>query len=247
MSWLYATAFSHANRTLTGEQSTALKKLRNLEGYTSAPAYLYSTPMKSLPTLLNTDFLFKSPDSGPSKTAAPPSASVVPAATAAGFVLKSPSVADGGSLPKEFTGDGASATLPLEWNGAPAGTQSFAVIMHHVDPEGKTKWYWTLYNIPSGTRGLPKNVAGVGTLGNNSVNGRVGYAPPHSKGPGAKTYVYTLYALSATLTPGVPPEQVTRDVLLSAMKGHVLATAEMKVVYTRQTDATGPEESPKQK
>lgn len=103
-----------------------------------------------------------------------------------GFALRSSVVADGGALPAEFTGDGASATPPLEWSGAPAGTRSYALIMHHVDPAGEIKWYWTLYNIPPHVRSLSKNVQDIGVLGNNSVNRRVGDAPPHSKGPGAK-------------------------------------------------------------
>jgi phosphatidylethanolamine-binding protein (PEBP) family uncharacterized protein len=70
-------------------------------------------------------------------------------------------------------------------------------------------------------------------MGNNSVTRRAGYAPPHSKGPGAKTYVLTLYALSAPLQISTPPEQTNRNVLLAAMKDRVLATAELKVVYTR--------------
>ncbi|MBM4083549.1 MAG: hypothetical protein FJ272_02070, partial [Planctomycetes bacterium] len=149
------------------------------------------------------------------------------------FVLRSSEVADGGTLPVEFTGDGASATLPLEWNGAPAGTKSYALIMHHEAPD-QTKWYWILYNIPSTVQSLPKNVRGVGTLGTNSVNGRTEYAPPHSKGPGAKTYIYTLYALSAPPQLAVPPSQVSRDVLLAAMKDRILGSAELQVVYTRQ-------------
>ena len=48
----------------------------------------------------------------------------------------------------DYTGDGSRSTLPLEWAGAPSGTKDYALIMHHVDPEGKTKWYWILYNIP---------------------------------------------------------------------------------------------------
>ena len=104
---------------------------------------------------------------------------------ASGFILTSPAAEDGGQLPVEYTGDGESATPPLEWSGAPAGTKSFALIMHHIAPD-KTKWYWIIYNIPAKVKSLPKNVKGVGTLGSNSVNGRVGYAPPHSKGPGPK-------------------------------------------------------------
>lgn len=150
------------------------------------------------------------------------------------FVLRSPVVKDGGTLPTEFTGDGASATLPLEWSGAPEGTKSFALIMHHIAPD-QTKWYWILYNIPADVKSLPKNVKGVGTLGNNSVNERTEYAPPHSKGPGAKTYVYTVYALSAPPALTVPPERVNRDVLLAAMKDRTLATADLSVTYTRDT------------
>jgi len=149
------------------------------------------------------------------------------------FVLRSPAVADGGQFPKDYTGDGAGATLPLEWVGAPEAARSYAVIMHHVDPEGKTKWYWTVYNIPADTRGLPRDVRGVCILGNNSVNGRLAYAPPHSKGPGPKTYVYTVYALSAPPRITVPPGNVSRDVLLDGMKGLILGRAELRVVYTR--------------
>ncbi len=161
------------------------------------------------------------------------------------FVLSSPQVKAGGTLPVEFTGDGDSATLPLEWTGAPAETKSYAIIMHHEAPD-MTKWYWTLYNIPAEVHSLPRNVQGVGTLGNNSVNRRREYAPPHSKGPGAKTYIYTVYALSAVPQITVPPADVNREVLLAAMMDKILATAELSVVYTRPGDGTGPEDRPNQ-
>ena len=149
------------------------------------------------------------------------------------FILRSPVVANGGALPVEFTGDGAGATPPLEWTGAPAGTKSFAVIMHHSPGPGDTKWYWTLYNIPANIQGLPKDVHGVGTLGSNSVNRRPGYAPPHSKGPGAKTYILTAYALSAPVQISATPTEVNRDALLVAMKDLILDSAELKVTYDR--------------
>lgn len=151
------------------------------------------------------------------------------------FTLTSLAVVDGGNLPVEFTGDGASATLPLAWSHVPAGTKSFTLVMHHIAPD-MTKWYWILYNIPANVECLPKNVHGIGTPGSNSVNHQAAYAPPHSKGPGAKTYILTLYALDATLTWKEPPAEVTRDIVLDAMKGHVLGSATLSVVYTRGTD-----------
>ena len=236
MSWMYATAFAKVNRTLTAEQRAAFKKLRNLDGYTSAPAYLYSQPLQTLPKIQDTDFFFRVPNSA---QIAPTSIAVPSPQSQAGFLLKSPDVTNGGTLPKEFTGDGASATLPLEWSGAPAGTRSYAVVMHHIPGPGDVKWYWLLYNIPNDTMRLPKNVKGVGTLGNNSVNGRTEYAPPHSKGPGAKTYIYTVYALSAPVKLDVPPSEVSRDVLLSAMKDLILGSAALSVVYTRSPAPDG--------
>jgi len=36
-----------------------------------------------------------------------------------GFTLRSPAIARDGVLPMDYTGDGTSATLPLEWSGVP--------------------------------------------------------------------------------------------------------------------------------
>lgn len=173
---------------------------------------------------------------GPSAPVAPvaPIAPPSKAANAAGgtFKLTSPEVIDGGVLPSDYTGDGSGATLPLAWSGAPAGTQAYVLIMHHLDPAGVAKWYWTLYDIPAAVRSLPKNVSGIGKVG-TGFRGKVGYEPPHSRGPGAKTYIFTLYALSSPLRLSQAPGEVNRSVLLDAMKGKVLAMADLNVSYTR--------------
>jgi len=61
MSYYYATAFAAVNRTLTPEQRKALVKLRNLDGYTSAPAYIYSDPVREAVKLPDTDLFFFPP------------------------------------------------------------------------------------------------------------------------------------------------------------------------------------------
>jgi formylglycine-generating enzyme required for sulfatase activity/phosphatidylethanolamine-binding protein (PEBP) family uncharacterized protein len=162
----------------------------------------------------------------------------------ASFVLRSPEIKEDGKLPKEFTGDGAGISPPLEWSGAPAGTKCYALIVHHIAPD-MTKWYWVLYNIPANVTKLPTNSQDIGTAGNNSVNRNPGYAPPKSKGPGAKTYTYTLYALSAAPKIIAAPEDVNREVLLRAMKDSILATAMMNVTYARE-GLTGNDERPPQ-
>jgi phosphatidylethanolamine-binding protein (PEBP) family uncharacterized protein len=236
ISYFYAKAFADVGRTLSADQKKTLLKLRNLDAkYTPKGAYLYSAPI-DMPEIPNTDFLFAKP--AQSQPASAPTAK----AERSSFRLTSPEVVDGGQLPKDYTGDGSAATLPLEWTGAPQGTKSFALIMHHVAPD-QIKWYWVLYNIPDTTTKLPKNVRGVGTLGNNSVNDKTEYAPPHSKGPGLKTYVYTIYALSSPVKLDVMPAEVSRDVLLAAMKDKILASAELHAVYSRDVQADPLEKS----
>jgi hypothetical protein len=65
MSWIYATAFAKVGRTMTADQRAACIKLRNLAGYQSAPAYLYSNPLPKLPKLPSSDFLFTAPSQAP--------------------------------------------------------------------------------------------------------------------------------------------------------------------------------------
>ncbi len=178
---------------------------------------------------------------GCSGSAATPSSTILDTttdnATVAGnsnFVLRSPEATDGGTLPVECSCDGDNSTLPLEWSGEPAGTQSFALVMYTVPAPGESHWYWVLYDIPSAVHTLARNGRGIGTLGNNSVNGRTEYAPPCSKGPGPKLYSFTLYALSAWPTLVVPPAQVSRDVLLQGIQDVTLASASLNLYYARQ-------------
>jgi phosphatidylethanolamine-binding protein (PEBP) family uncharacterized protein len=151
--------------------------------------------------------------------------------------LTSPAVKDGEKLPVEYTGDGASASPPLAWTGVPRGTQSLVLIMHHLDPEGKTKIYWLMYDIDPKTTSVAKNATDFGKMGMSTVHNRIEYAPPHSQGPGEKKYVLTLFALSAKpdLTKAESP--VTVEPVLAAMKGKILAAADLNVIYTRPAGA----------
>ena len=155
-----------------------------------------------------------------------------PDAQASKFTLSSSAIGKDNVLPPEFTGDGAGISPPLKWTKGPAGTKSYAVIMHHIDREGLVKWYWTLWDIPPSVTELPKNSKKIGTLGTNEMNRDLAYAPPHSKGPGTRTYVITVYALLAVPKLDVPAWRVNRAVLLTAMKGLILDQAELKVTHT---------------
>jgi phosphatidylethanolamine-binding protein (PEBP) family uncharacterized protein len=158
------------------------------------------------------------------------------------FKLTSPAVKDGEKLPVAFTGDGDSASPPLAWTGVPKGTQSLVLIMHHLDPEGKTKIYWLMYDIDPKVTSVAKNATDFGKMGMSTVHDRVEYAPPHSKGPGEKKYVLTLFALSAKPDLSKAESPVTVEPVLAAMKGKILAAADLNVLYTRPSGAGDTEE-----
>ena len=165
-------------------------------------------------------------------------AAAKPSEKNAAFKLTSPAVKDGEKLPVEYTGDGESASPPLAWTGMPRGTQSLVLIMHHLDPEGKTKIYWLMYDIDPQKTSVAKNATDFGKMGVSTVHHRVEYAPPHSKGPGEKKYVLTLFALSAKPDLSKAENPLTVEPLLAAMKGKILGAADLTVIYTRPAGAS---------
>lgn len=169
--------------------------------------------------------------------AAKPSPNPAPA-----FTLTSPVVKEGAALPVEFTGDGPGASPPLAWSNVPRGTASLALVMHHLDPEGKTKVYWLMVDIDPKTTAVAKNATDFGRMGLSTVHERVEYAPPHSKGPGLKKYVLTLFALSAKPNLADATQPVTLEALLPAIKGKILGAADLTVTYSRPAGAADEED-----
>lgn len=147
------------------------------------------------------------------------------------LTVTSPAFEPGGSIPVEFTGDGASASPPIEWKDAPKGTKSFAVNVWHIPGPGDIKSYWVVYNIPANATKLAKNDKSTGTIGINDKNRRE-YDPMKSKGPGVKQYHITVYALSAELK--LTPDKANRANLLEAIKGITLAEGTLDFQYERK-------------
>lgn len=143
---------------------------------------------------------------------------------------------DQGTIPKQYTADGQDVSPPLSWPGVPEGTESLALICDDPDAPVGTWVHWVIWNIPSNETGLKEGIsARERELSNGAVQGtndfrKIGYggpAPP--RGP-AHRYFFKLYALdtSLDLAPGAK-----KDELEKAMKGHVLAEAELVGRYGR--------------
>ena len=126
------------------------------------------------------------------------------------FSLESPQIAPDGTIGKAHvfngfgcTGDNLSPALT--WRDPPAGTQSFALMVHDPDAPtgGSGWWHWVMIDIPAGVDALP---AGAGAADGSKLApgarqiitdfgspGWGGPCPPVGHPP--HRYVFTLYAL----------------------------------------------------
>jgi Raf kinase inhibitor-like YbhB/YbcL family protein len=165
-------------------------------------------------------------------------ASVYAAQTAAPFVLSSPSFKEGGKLPDSTVLNGLDCHGPnvspaLVWSGAPAGTNSFVIVLDDFEARGGDGFiHWAAYNIPASAAGLPENagasepdIAGGGRHAYNDFLKRSYGGPCPPEGPSHK-YRFTVYALDlpAIDDAGTP---MTWRKLRFIIRGHVLGQASL--------------------
>lgn len=154
---------------------------------------------------------------------------------AAQFILDSDAFPPDGPIPAEFTCDGENVSPALSWNGAPAATQSFALILDDPDAPVGVFTHWLAYNLPGFTEALPLGAGnaevppGGGAHGVNSF-GTIGYGGPCPPQGESHRYQFTLYALGAELD---LEAGASKDDLLTAMEGHVLGQAGLTGTYAR--------------
>ena len=74
---------------------------------------------------------------------------------------------------------------------------------------------------------------GVGVAGLASDGPNLAYSAPCSQGPGAKSYTFTVYALSAKPSLPTQANQVTGAVLAAAIADRTLGSSALTVTYTR--------------
>jgi Raf kinase inhibitor-like YbhB/YbcL family protein len=124
------------------------------------------------------------------------------------FTLSSPDIAEGKTIAaaqvfNQFGCTGGNISPALAWSNAPAGTQSFALLMHDPDaPTGSGWWHWVVYNIPAGAASLPagagdprKNLMPAGAVQGRTDYGSVGYGGPCPPPGKPHRYYLRLYAL----------------------------------------------------
>ena len=150
------------------------------------------------------------------------------------LTISSSAFANGGMIPSQYTCDGANISPPVQWSGLPAAAKTFAIIVDDPDAPAKTWVHWVVYDLPANTTQLTENIAQGKTLGSGGKQGtsdfkKIGYGGPCPPG-GTHRYFFKLYALDieTSLPPGA-----TKDELLKAIEGHVVAQGELVGKYKR--------------
>ena len=146
--------------------------------------------------------------------------------------LTSSSFADGAVIPDKYTQASTAPVSPaLAWTNAPAGTQSFALIVDDPDTALQRSTnevlHWAAFNIPASATSLPEGVPNESTLPDGTIQPlntgkKNGFMGPGARGNVYHHYTFQLYALDTKLSLG---PDATRAQIMSAMDGHVLAKA----------------------
>jgi len=153
------------------------------------------------------------------------------------LTLESSAFRANAEIPRKYTCEGNDVSPPLAWSGAPDSAKSFALIIDDPDapdPKApKTVWvHWVVYNLPSSTHGLTEGESRKMPPG--ARNGKNDWQRTVYGGPcpptGRHRYFHKLYALDVELPDLHEP---TKAQLESAMKGHILAQAELVGTYQK--------------
>ena len=171
----------------------------------------------------------------------------LPAATEgamAKFTLTSTDFTEGTTLANaqvfnEFGCKGGNVSPALAWSGAPAGTQSFALLMHDPDaPTGSGWWHWIVYNIPPGTSALAagagdpkKGQMPAGAVQGRNDYGSAGYGGPCPPPGSPHHYNFTLYALKVAKLE--VPQGASAALIGFNARAHALGEARLTGMYGR--------------
>ncbi|MGB9619287.1 MAG: YbhB/YbcL family Raf kinase inhibitor-like protein, partial [Armatimonadota bacterium] len=114
-------------------------------------------------------------------------------------------------------------------------TKTLALICDDPDAPHRTWVHWVLFNLPARVTRLPENVPPLPKLPSGALQGRndfgkIGYGGP-APPSGTHRYFFKVYAVDTVLSlePGA-----TKDRLLKAMDGHILAQGELVGRYSRR-------------
>ena len=145
--------------------------------------------------------------------------------------------AAGSAIPREQSEYGLGISPAISWSAVP-GAASYAIVMEDPDGSARPVVHWVAWNVPAGTTRLPAGLQERDRLNGGPLDGimqgatgrgTVGwYGPKPPKGDRPHRYHFQVLALDRQLD---LPLGATRDQLLAAAAGHVVATGELVGTY----------------
>ena len=148
--------------------------------------------------------------------------------------IESSAFKEGGMIPTKYTCDGINVSPPLKWGPEPEGTKSFALIADDPDAPVGTWVHWVIFNLPAETTELDEAIPAQKTVANGAKQGtndsrKIGYGGPCPPS-GTHRYYFKIYALDSPLDLDAG---ATKEQLLKAMEGHILAEGQLMGRYRR--------------
>jgi len=152
-------------------------------------------------------------------------------AAAASLGLASGSFEAGGSIPKQFSCQGAGASPELHWDAPPAKTASLALVVEDPDAPSGTFVHWVVYGLTATLRSLAQGAPlPAGAKHGSNDFGHKAYGGPCPPPGAAHHYHFMLYALDKSID---LPAGASASDLREAMHGHVLAQGELVGTFGR--------------
>lgn len=153
------------------------------------------------------------------------------------LALKSNAFADGETIPAKYTCEGEDISPHLKWEKGPKKTRSYALLVDDPDAPMGTWVHWVMYNIPVDVQVLEEGLSHENILPNGANQGindgkRIGYMGPCPP-DGEHTYYFNIYALDTVIDPYA---NLTKDQLLKAMGGHIIAKGRLRGKYSANKD-----------
>jgi len=151
--------------------------------------------------------------------------------TAASFSLSSPDFEPNGAIPLRASAYDLGISPALRWSGLPAGTKSLALLMEDPDAaSSRPSVHWLAWNIDPDAGGLSRGSVTLGARVGRNSRGRPGYFGPRPPSKQPHHYHFQLFALDRQLE---LKAGASREQLLAAMSGHVLAKAELVGLFAK--------------
>jgi Raf kinase inhibitor-like YbhB/YbcL family protein len=155
------------------------------------------------------------------------------------FQVTSSAFQANGAIPKEYAATGANISPPIEFIGVPSSAQDLVLVVEDPDaPFPNPVVHWIIYNIPVGTKSLPKSIphgesvsTPAGARQGNNYQNKPGFSGPKPPvGHGVHHYHFQAFALDKRLSMSGTP---TKNDLVSALSGHVIAEGELVGTFER--------------